>query len=306
VFTCGSWIPQKDLEAIAEKVATRKVRGANADQQNALAEKQNRNRILATIGGVIAGGAGGAYLSNAVQSSNLLGGLIQGNRNSDQQNSRNMIAASNCTTYLRKYNAARSNWTTYRCEAKSGGCCTGMTCPVTFDNQPATAQNAAQDALNAAMGMRNAASAIINRRVVTQKDGKEVYVDEAVQNFRKAKDSIDTACTNAETAVSDACQSVVADLGSLCSQVEDFGGQLANYDNNSRRQGINLFSAVLGAGAAGYGAYKLAESIQSTNLSDAEREAYETFMREVSEHIYCFIGADEAGTYGDLIEISVE
>ncbi len=306
VFTCGSWIPQKELEAIAEKVATRKVRGANDDQQNALAEKQRRNRILATIGGVIAGGAGGAYLSNAVQSSNLLGGLIQGNRNSDQQNSRNMIAASNCTTYLRRYNAARSNWTTYRCEAKSGGCCTGMTCPVTFDNQPATARNAAQDALNAAMGMRNAASAIINQRVVTKKDGKDVYVDEAVQNFRKAKDSIDTACTNAETAVSDACQSVVADLGSLCSQVEDFGGQLANYDNNFQRQGINLLGAVLGAGAAGYGAYKLTESIQSTNLSDAEREAYETFMREVGSSIYCFIGADEAGTYGDLIEISVE
>ena len=35
-------------------------------------------------------------------------------------------------------------------------------------------------------------------------------------------------------------------------------------------------------------------------------EDEQAFMREIGEHIYCFIGADEAGTYGDLIEISVE
>ena len=32
----------------------------------------------------------------------------------------------------------------------------------------------------------------------------------------------------------------------------------------------------------------------------------EAFMREVGDHIYCFIGATEAGNYGDLVEISVE
>ncbi len=287
VFTCGSWIPQKELETIAEKVATRKVRGANADQQNALAEKQNRNRILATIGGVIAGGAGSAYLSNAIQNSNLLGGLWQPNRNSDQQNSRNMIAASNCRTYYNQYNSYRRSYNS----ASSGS---------------AEATNAAQNALAAALNMRNTASTIINRRVMTQKDDKEVYVDEAVQNFRDAKENIDSNCVDAKSAVSTACQTAVASLGGLCRNVEDFGGQLANYDNNTKRQIINTVSAVGGAALGGFAAYKLAESIQSTNLSDAEREAYETFMREVGSSIYCFIGADEAGTYGDLIEISVE
>ena len=32
----------------------------------------------------------------------------------------------------------------------------------------------------------------------------------------------------------------------------------------------------------------------------------DAFMREVGDHIYCFIGANEAGNYGDLVEISVE
>ncbi len=32
----------------------------------------------------------------------------------------------------------------------------------------------------------------------------------------------------------------------------------------------------------------------------------EAFMREVGDHIYCFIGANEAGNYGDLVEISVD
>ena len=286
VFTCGSWIPQKELETIAEKVATRKVRGANDDQQNALAEKQNRNRILATIGGVVAGGAGSAYLSNAVQNSNLLGGLWQPNRNSDQQNSRNMIAASNCRTYYNQYNTYRSSYTV---EADA--------------NKKIVAK---ENALAAAVNMRNTASAIVNSSVM-DKNNKNKYRDDAVERFRNAKDSIDANCTtNGDSAVSTECQTAVASLGGLCRNVEDFDGQLANYDNNTKRQIINTVSALGGAALGGFAAYKLAESIQSTNLSDAEREAYETFMREVGDHIYCFIGADEAGTYGDLIEISVE
>lgn len=46
------------------------------------------------------------------------------------------------------------------------------------------------------------------------------------------------------------------------------------------------------------------------NIKAANRQqftaAQQEFMDNVGNHLYCFIGADEAGTYGDLIEISLD
>lgn len=313
VFTCGSWIPQKSLEQIANRVACKKAvakgtlpLGTKCDKDIKLDEidlttSQKWAVALASIGGVGLGGAGGAYLADAVQSSNLLGGLVQRNRNSDQQNSRNMIAASNCTTYLRQYNAAISNWTTNRCT--SGTCCgqtAGKACAneVAFDAQSASARNAAQDAFNAARGMRNVAGTIVSQNANNNDDG--------ASNFNTAKGTIETACANAESAIGNACQGAVADLGSLCKQVQDFGGQLANYDNNSRRQALNLTGAVLGATGLGITAGIATKNLVKESNRKQFTEDQKEFIDSIKDYIYCFIGADEAGTYGDLIEISVE
>jgi hypothetical protein len=70
--------------------------------------------------------------------------------------------------------------------------------------------------------------------------------------------------------------------------------------------GGRIVTDLLGAATLGTAGYlAVSTNVKAANLRQFTEDEQE-FMRNVGNHIYCFIGADEAGTYGDLIEISVE
>jgi hypothetical protein len=291
VFTCGSWIPQKSLEQMSKRVACKKAVAKGTLPSNTKCETdadiekvglttgQKWAVAAAAIGGSGLGGVGGAYLTDAVQSSNLLGGLLQRNRNSDEQNSRNVSAAQNC----------KSRYSEYQNYVGKDG------------------EENNSKAYQAAMAMRQSASSIVNRRVTTkQEDGSRVARDLAVRNFEEALEDIKNKCKAEDAAKNQQCKNAVAVLYASCDNVMDYGGQLANYDNNSRRQALNLTGAALGATGLGLTAgFVTRDLVRESNRQQFTADQQE-FMDNVGEHIYCFIGADEAGTYGDLIEISVE
>ena len=62
---------------------------------------------------------------------------------------------------------------------------------------------------------------------------------------------------------------------------------------------------IAGGAMATLGGLATGQNIKAANRQRFT-EAQQEFMNNVGNHIYCFIGADEAGTYGDLIEISVD
>ena len=294
VFTCGSWIPQKDLENIAEAVSQRKVYGADAEKGKADVEaRQKRNRGLITAASVITGGLGTAYLADVVQSKNFLGGLLSINRNTDEQNARNVLSATECSTQYETYRSAVINYNSENAKQSP-------------DNSKKAKLSSA--AYSAALQMRASALTIVNRRVLNKNSNSntEEYRDEGVQALRTAISSIGTNCTDSDSAVSTECEAAVTTLGGLCGRVEEFGGQLANYGNNSRRQAINLGVGIVGAAVSGVVANNLTKSVQESNMTAEERAAFEQFMSEIGNHIYCFVGADEAGTYGDLIQLSID
>ena len=275
VFTCGSWIPQKSLEEIANRVACKKAvakgtlpsntdctNGASVDDIK-LTTGQKWATVAATIGGAGLGGVGGAYLADTVQSSNMLGGLIQRTRNSDSQNNRNAANAKSCKNAYDSYISDTGD------------------------------ETKVQSMLMFASGI-----------VFTNKAQK---VDSATQQFDTARKAAQQCVTSATAGtVYSTCGEELKALGSACELVSNNDGQLADYDNNQRRQAINLGSAVTGAAALGTVGYLAT----SRNIKAANRQKFtedeQEFMDNIGEHIYCFIGADEAGTYGDLIEISVE
>lgn len=67
---------------------------------------------------------------------------------------------------------------------------------------------------------------------------------------------------------------------------------------------------LLTAGATGLATNLIVrEAMRDANKAEydkAEREAMQEFMSSVGSHIFCFIGAEEAGTFGDLVELSLE
>ena len=52
--------------------------------------------------------------------------------------------------------------------------------------------------------------------------------------------------------------------------------------------------------------YKATKDIQQSELDAEQKAAYTEWMNNVGRHISCFIGGDEAGSYGDTITTSLE
>ena len=82
-------------------------------------------------------------------------------------------------------------------------------------------------------------------------------------------------------------------------------------DGNSDSGGAPAWlGPTLGAavtGAAGATILTLAtRDIQNANLSAEQKQIYEDWMNNVGRHLKCYIGADEAGEYGDIISVSME
>ena len=74
------------------------------------------------------------------------------------------------------------------------------------------------------------------------------------------------------------------------------------WENGLGRGVVDTIGAI---GFGTLGGLATGQNIKASNIQKFN-EAQQEFMNNVGNHIYCFIGADEAGTYGDLIEISVD
>ena len=276
VFTCGSWIPQKDLEKIASKVACKKavldgtIRDASVcDKDNITADDLNLTtgqRWAVTgvsIASVIGGGVGGAYLMDHLQDSEMLGGLMtkNQNRNTSRQNTRNVSLADECVSLETTYKAAVNK----RTPDKSG-------------------------AYSVAHQMASIAG-----RITGGGDSMKTVIS-----------NVTTNCDNVDNAIESGCQGAVFALTAECRMVSSLNGQLADTDDDRDRTTANIVGAGIGAAALGtIGGTATYYNIKAANrkkFTEAEKE----FMDNVGSHIYCFVGADEAGTYGDLIQLSLD
>ena len=258
VFTCGSWIPQSDLEAIAEQVAAKKLGKSVADaKEGKMSTGQKWATAAATLGSIGLGGVGGAYLADYLQDSDMLGGLTKKNKKTANQKARNISLAEECTSLARSYTSNISKGAT---------------------------------AYSYALQVAGVAD-----NITTNSDSLEA----AISDLRGK-------CTNATTAVSEGCSSAVSSVAAQCRTVEKLEGQLEDDDDATGRSVTNIVGAGIGAAGLGIvGGLATGKNIKAANRK-AFTEAEKEFMDNVGNHIYCFVGADEAGTYGDLIQLSID
>lgn len=95
-FTCGSWIDQKTLDKITEKVAEQARKEAGEGSS-----KAKWAQTLATVAPALAAGTGGWFLADAVQKNNgSLGGILSGT--SKKTTEKHNKAAENCLTEIDK------------------------------------------------------------------------------------------------------------------------------------------------------------------------------------------------------------
>ena len=114
-FTCGSWIPSKVLEDLANQHA--------ADETAGMEERQLTTARWLTALGALGSGVGGAFLGNGIQKGTILGGLT-GNKK-DTKNSRtlavNRIESTKSLMNTGDYQQAQTYMTSAASSAKELG-----------------------------------------------------------------------------------------------------------------------------------------------------------------------------------------
>ena len=143
------------------------------------------------------------------------------------------------------------------------------------------------------------------------------YVQRAC-DIIKEYDGESAACTTYRAALSDYKASVTATTASdvedamesikaECGMIED--SDKKNDEKDEKwwdKSGGATIGAVVGAGA-GFGlGYGITKAVQNAELDKAEQEAIQEFMDNVGSKIHCYIGGEEAGTFGDVITTSME
>ena len=95
-------------------------------------------------------------------------------------------------------------------------------------------------------------------------------------------------------------------LRDLDTECEDASEGNINDANAKKAKVAAGITGAVTAVAGGVLTYYATKAIQDAELDKAEREAYDMFMEEIGNHIYCYIGGEEAGQYGDVITTSME
>ncbi len=251
---------------VLENLANQVVAAETADMR----DSQNRVEFWTTLLGTVGGAIGGAYLGDGIQDGTVFGGLTGKKQN-------NSDAASLAGRYIDSVKAAINSNNVNSAESYVNSLKTYA------DNA-----GASETAINSAV-------ASVNTWMASQKaiDAAKVTKPSAEQT---------AAATTAQANIAAQKTQAITDLDLLKAECEN-GASKTTAKN--QWLGPTLGAVVTGA-AGGFLVNKATRDIQASNLSAAEKAAYEEWMNNVGNHIKCYIGTDEAGEYGDILSVSMD
>ncbi len=262
VFTCGSWIPQSDLEKLAETVAAKKS-GTNADGD--LTKGQRWGVAGASILGTLGGGA----ITDVLQTQTGLGGLLGTN-------------ADKIDDCKKKVLDEEIAWNTGDA-ANVAAQCKGHDDYVALGYKITVASNS--------IIRKNSSSKSIRSLRINKDSSLSEGACGTSRNY--------TVVEAEDLPSASACPQV------QCKVINEHVNSIEDYCGETSVSG-RVIADVVGAGLVGATSGITTAQIMKANNRAKFTEAQQEFMNNVGNHIYCFIGADEAGTYGDLIEISID
>ena len=255
-FTCGSWIDNKVMAKISEKVGERKlceegygVWDTKTGKCSGMSAKEKIAYAWGTVAPALAGGAIGTGLTE----SGVLGKWLNKSNNKSDQKQRK----SSCISYAR-------NASDYAQKAAA----------TDDENQKAAYISSAKDSLKAA---KNACDNVVT------------------------SDNEDACPTVSDAETPAVIEGKASLIKSACENASDNGGKDIS-DNKAARIAIPIATTLAG-GALGAG---ITASVLSAKKEDIKNKAVAEWMEEIGEHIQCYLGAEELGSYGDVISFTIE
>lgn len=236
------------------------------DATKGLAADQKRARTWATVLGALGGGAGGYIWGDSIRQGNSLAGLTGWDKKTQTNK-----AKSHKTQCL----AAAENVKNWEDMCSTSG----------MDNCAKVVTYWAGQVADHANELK------LNAQTFDVKAYKGAITNTANCNLNECDALISTLAEKTEE-VSKLCESVDAD------EFVD--------SNDKTRWGVPVVTSVALAGAGALLVNRATRDIQNSELDAAQKAAYEDWMNKVGRHITCYIGGDEAGSYGDVISTSLE
>ena len=154
------------------------------------------------------------------------------------------------------------------------------------------------------VAIRNAEAAGVDNSFIEKVKAEKKTYSEAYDKYEKCKDSTESDCADHKTAPARlSLGNALKELGEACDFVDVAKKEKDSAKKTKTAAGITGALTAVGGGIMTFYATK---AIKNAALDKAEQEAYDTFMNEIGNHIYCYIGGEEAGQYGDVITTSME
>ena len=255
-FTCGSWIDDKVMAEISEKVGERKLceEGYGVwDTKTGKCSGMSTKEKLAYAWGTVAPALAGTGIGIGLTESGLLGGWLN---NADSVNSGSATqkqTKQSCVSYANNAKAHAS------------------------DNDKTIAKN----------------SLTLAKQMCDKVAEKEAQSDE--------NSPVTTICPDVTNVKDESIAGYADTIIAICSNASDTRVNSKN-KNIAVRTTIPI---VTGLAAGGLGA-GITASVIEAKKEDIKNKAVAEWMEEIGEHIQCFVGTDELGSYGDTIAIEID
>lgn len=276
-FTCGSWIPSNKLGEISQKIADARY--------NSNANSRTRNWI--TLAGTVLGGTGGYVGTNALQKNTGLGGLLgtyrdedQGGINLSSEQRKELTNAKTCSDSLK---SASSQLTTAQ---------------RTANRTKSTPAGAMSDATSINGNISSATSYISTANTAAESGKVAGYTKvEIPAGLTASADGYSVTVAGLDTLIAS-----VNSAQKVCNDRYSELNKNVEIDNQNKRYGVNWVGAAVGGTLGGVLAYQATKSVQKANAEGEAAQWYE----DVGNHIKCYIGAQEVGSYGDVISTEMD
>ena len=257
-FTCGSWIDDKTMAEISEKVGERKlceegygVWDTKTGKCSGMSTKEKIAYAWGTVAPALAGLGVGLGLSE--------GGLI--NKWMNSANEKNGISQANV-----------DKWTELCTESASKAKDMSFSDGTDYQQQARLANAYAANAYRACSQM----GIIENCEKYTV---PSKYDEDKIKKFKGNMEGLEVTCTGY---IPDGAENGKA--------------------NKNARIAIPIVTTIAG-GALGAG---ITASVIEAKKEDIKNKAVAEWMEDIGEHIQCFVGTDELGSYGDTIAIEID
>ncbi|MBR3148374.1 MAG: hypothetical protein IKF41_03480 [Alphaproteobacteria bacterium] len=172
----------------------------------------------------------------------------------------------------------------------------------------------AKSQLDAAKLQKNDASGIDIKSLSSVRNAME-YAALAKEAAKKA--GVEESEVNGITFTSDVCDLAQNERGDRCSTtLETMKTKLETLNAKCKtlkvkpaentNKWVKPVATAAGTVATGLLGFGITKSVLNAKYDSAESEAVAAWMNEIGEHIQCYLGTEELGSYGDVISFTVE